>query len=67
MSGAQERALEPIQRAPLIDEVVVCVRELIDAKPYLPADRLPSERSLSEDFPVLGVKFSAHPSREKER
>jgi GntR family transcriptional regulator, transcriptional repressor for pyruvate dehydrogenase complex len=52
MSSVEERALEPIQRTPLIDEVVVRLRELIESSRYAPGDRLPSERSLSEDLRV---------------
>jgi hypothetical protein len=52
MTGVQERALEPIQPTPLIEELVARLRELIDSDRYGPGDRLPSERSLSKDLLV---------------
>ena len=48
----EERVLEPIGRMPLIEQVVARLRELIDSNRYSPGERLPSERSLSEDLRV---------------
>jgi DNA-binding FadR family transcriptional regulator len=52
MKSMHDRVLEPIQRMPLIEEVTGRLRELIDSDRYHAGDRLPSERSLSEDLRV---------------
>jgi GntR family transcriptional regulator, transcriptional repressor for pyruvate dehydrogenase complex len=52
MSSVEDRVLEPIGRMPLIEQVVARLRELIDSNRYSPGERLPSERSLSEDLRV---------------
>jgi GntR family transcriptional regulator, transcriptional repressor for pyruvate dehydrogenase complex len=52
LSSVDEQVLEPIQRTPLIEEVVTRLRELIESDRFVAGDRLPSERSLSEALRV---------------